>query len=179
MKARIAIVLTVLGMVLVAVPVVGAATSSGIVGFYNTGSAYCHDGKIHATPPSMLPAANAPWGPTGGGQLLGYRAVLQRLGSAGWYDYRTSNLQLRWAGSLLIFDGQLWTDHTTGIESTGLDPFNMTGLHGYFRVVYRMAWYLNGQVTGWVWNADAYGHFDDRQSTFSLPGARSYYWCLY
>jgi hypothetical protein len=177
MKARIAIVLAVVGLALAVAPVVGAATSSGTIGFYSTGSAYCWDSsRLEATPPSMLPAANAPISFVGGGQDVGYRAVLQRWGSAGWYDFRISSLQTQFAGYTII-DGSLWRDSATGTYSTGLPPFSMTGLHGYFRVVYRLYWFLNGKVSGYV-QAEANGHFDVRQSTFGVPGARSYYWCI-
>ena len=158
-------------------PAAGAATSN-VIGGYTTGSGYCWDStRMLATSPGMLPAANAPYSMVGGGQEVGFRAVLQRWSGSQWYDYIVGPLQTRFAGYTILGD-ELWLNRSSNTYSNGTVYFSLGQAHGYFRVVYRLFWYLNGQVSGST-TALAYGHFDNRADKVYLSGWSTYDWCRY
>jgi hypothetical protein len=168
---------TVIAAAALAAVAAGNAGATGITGTYATGSAYCWDSnRILVTPPVISPAANAPYSMVGGGQDVGYQAVLQRWANGRWNDVGPSHLYTRFAG-YTYFGDELWLDTTTRTTTAGF-YFVMTGLRGHFRVLYRLYWYVNGNVSGSL-TALAWGHFDVRESTFGVPGATSYDWCLY
>src|SRR5512134_986276 len=89
-------------VVAAAVAAVGASTAGatvwGVTGGYVTGSAYCwDDNRLMATTPLIYPAANAPLSFVGGGQDVGFQAVLQRWDGARWVNVRVSSLQTQFA----------------------------------------------------------------------------------
>jgi hypothetical protein len=125
----------------------------------------------------MLPAANAPFSMVGGGQDVGFQPVLQRWNGTGWSNFIVGHLYTRFAGYTILGD-ETWLDKTTKTYVTGAVFFNLGTAHGYFRVVYRLYWYLNGQVSGST-TAVANGHFDNRADKVYVSGWSSYDWCRY
>jgi hypothetical protein len=174
------------GLIIAAVVAVSAAAlvtpaaeaATNVVGPYNTGSGYCWDStRILSTAPGMLPAANAPFSMVGGGQDVGFQPVLQRWNGTGWSNFIVGHLYTRFAGYTILGD-ETWLDKTTKTYVTGAVFFNLGTAHGYFRVVYRLYWYLNGQVSGST-TAVANGHFDNRADKVYVSGWSSYDWCRY
>ena len=156
-------------------PVAGAAN---VIGPYTTGSGYCWDAtRMIATAPGMTPAANAPYSMVGGGQDVGFQAVLQRWSGTKWYDYVVGPLQTRFAGYTVLGD-ELWLNRSKNTYGNGSVYFSMVGSQGYFRVVYRLFWYLGTQVSGST-TALAWGHFDFRDDKRLVPGWSTYDWCRY
>jgi hypothetical protein len=179
MKSRLAIVAAlVLSLAALVAPTAGAAN---VIGGYVTGSGYCWDStRILATSPGMTPAANAPFSMVGGGQEVGFRAVLQRWNSSlgRWSDFVIGPLQTRFAGYTILGD-ELWLNRSNNTYSNGSVWFTLaSATHGYFRVTYRLYWYLNGLVSGST-VAPAYGHFDNREDKYLVPGWSTYDWCRY
>jgi hypothetical protein len=161
-----------------AVPAADAATASNVIGPYVTGSGYCWDAtRMLATAPGMTPASNAPYSMVGGGQDVGFQAVLQRWSGTQWYNYIVGPLQTRFAGYTILGD-ELWLNRSNNTYANGSVMFSLGTAHGYFRVVYRLYWYLSGQVSGST-TAVAYGHFDNRADKVYVSGWSTYDWCRY
>ena len=153
--------------------------ATNVPGPYVAGSGYCWDSnRILATSPGMTPASNAPWSMVGGGQEVGFRAVLQRYGNGQWSNYIIGPLQKRFAGYTILGD-ELWLNTTDNTWSIGTVYFtvNNTGTQ-YLRVVYYYYWYINGAVSGST-SSVAWGHFETRADKANLQGWSSYDWCRY
>lgn len=164
-----------LSLAVIAAPTADAATN---VGGYVAGSGYCWNStQILATAPGMTPAANAPVSYVGGGQQVGFRAVLQRWSGSQWYDISTGPLLTRFAG-YTVLGGETWLNTSTKVNVQGNTMFTLNGTTGYFRVTYKMYWYINGAVSGQVATL-AYGHFDNRADKVYVAGWSSYDWCRY
>jgi hypothetical protein len=147
---------------------------------YVAGSGYCwNSNQIVATAPGMTPGVTAPWSMVGGGQQVGFRAVLQRWNSSTgkWYDESTGPLLTRFAG-YTVLGGETWFNTTTRMDVQGNTVFNLNGTTGYLRVTYRMYWYVDGKVTEQVATL-AYGHFDNRDDKVNVAGWSTYDWCRY
>jgi hypothetical protein len=148
------------------------------IGGYVAGSGYCWDStRILATPPGMLPAANAPVSYVGGGQQVGFRAILQRWNGSQWYDISTGPLLTRFAGYTILGD-ETWFNNSTRTNVQGNTMFSLNGTTGYLRVTYKMFWYINGAVSGQIATL-AYGHFDNRADKVNVAGWSTYDWCRY
>jgi hypothetical protein len=133
MKTRLA---TTAALVLsLAALVAPGANAANVTGGYVTGSGYCWDStRILATSPGMTPAANAPYSMVGGGQDVGFRAVLQRWNGSQWYDFVIGPLQTRFAGYTILGD-ELWLNRSDNTYSIGSVWFTLASTtHGYFRV---------------------------------------------
>jgi hypothetical protein len=154
------------------------ATVPNVTGGYATGSGYCWDStRMLATAPGMTPAPNAPFSMVGGGQDVGFQAVLQRWTGTQWANFIIGPLQTRFAGYTVLGD-EVWLNRSNNTYSNGSVMFSLGASHGYFRVVYRLYWYLSGQVSGSL-TATAYGHFDTRPDKAYVAGWSSYDWCRY
>jgi hypothetical protein len=179
MKASVGIIAALaLSLAALVAPTPGVAASN-VPGPYVAGSGYCWDSThMVATPPGMTPAPNAPTSYVGGGQEVGFRAVLQRYSSGQWYDYIVGPLQKRFAGYTVLGD-ELWLNTTDKTYSQGNVYFSVrnTGTQ-YFRVFYRMYWYINGAVSGSA-SSVAWGHFENRADKINVPGWSTYSWCRY
>jgi hypothetical protein len=112
-------------------------------------------------------------GLVGGSQKVGFRAHLERWNGSAWSLAASSPLMTRYAG-WTPFDGDLWTEVSTGAQTIGTTRFSMVNRAGYFRISYALYWYsTTGSVIGAL-IAPAWGHRDDRSLSWSYVD-----WCKY
>jgi hypothetical protein len=181
MKRIVTIALGVtIALLVAAAPAVAA---SGTTAGFAAGSGFCWDSKdwggsgkgILATAPSITPA-ETPYG-TGGGQVVGFRATLQRWNpyTASWAASQYSPLKTQTTSRGFVSED--WYDSRTGSPVAGTHQFPIT-TGGYYRVVYDYYWYRNGLVSGHDASL-AWGMRDDRLSAVGTTGYRYVDWCLY
>ena len=185
---RRAAVATVATLALIAGAVVAPADALASGG-YNTGSGQCWDStRMVAYPPSMTPEPNVPnagvdangqyWMGTGGGaQDVGFQVVLQRWTGSLWANFVVGPLKTRTV-SYVPTAPENWYDTRTRTWSNGTTWFGPMQ-QGYFRFVYYLYWYLNGQISGQLNAVPAQGHFESRDDKMYVTGWSSYYWCRY
>jgi hypothetical protein len=183
---------TLVGLVVVALAlVVAVSPAAADTGGYVAGSGYCwddhdwnynaYDRRIIATPPTMLPAPDAPspfaTGP-GPKQLVGFKVRLLRwVPGTGWTRVQSSTLQLKETNYAWPYGN--WYDNDRGTWGDGVTTFYI-GLNdgGSYKLLYDLVWYIDGVPSGHV-AANAWGQRDDRLSSLTTTGWTYVEWCTY
>jgi hypothetical protein len=156
-----------------------AEAAPNVTGPFRAGAAYCVDNntfvngwgnRILATSP-QIDAAQIN-GIVGGGQLVGFRAVLEVWNGQRWVTSQRSPLKVHDQGPWSFYS-EVWYDFSTGAQVSGLYPFPIT-TRGYYRVGYDLYWFGDNRViTGYV-AAISDGLYDYRRDPPVLVN-----WCQY